>query len=385
MDAAIALALRFREKFGAIPKIFRAPGRVNLIGEHTDYNEGWVMPAAIQLATYVAIAPAPGRRITVHSENIPETVTFDLDDSGPLRRGHWSDYVRGVAVCIDRAAGPIPAANLLIRGGVPLGAGLSSSAALEVAAAFALLAHSGVSMNPAEIALLCQRAENEFAGVRCGVMDQFAACLARANHAMLLDCRSLEARQLAFPPEVRLAVCNTMVRHALAAGEYNRRREECEAGVRALSRFLPGLRALRDLTPDRLAEFCSAIDPLVFRRCRHVVTENARVLAAAEALERGDLGKLGKRMEASHISLRDDYQVSCEELNVMVDSASAMEGVYGARMMGGGFGGCALALVDAGRADAFARDISERYFQRTGIRGQVHICRAAEGAGEVRL
>jgi galactokinase len=237
-------------------------------------------------------------------------------------------------------------------------------------------------MDRTQIALLCQRAENEFAGVRCGIMDQFTACHARANRAILLDCRSLEARQLPLAPEVRLVLCNTMVRHALASGEYNRRRKECEAGVLALSRFIPDLRALRDVTLDHLTRFGSAIDPVILRRCRHVVTENARVLAAAEALERADLAALGKLMEASHRSLRDDYQVSCEELDVMVELASGMDGVYGARMMGGGFGGCALALVEALRADSFALDIFESYFEKTGIRSKVYVCCAADGAGE---
>jgi galactokinase len=385
VETAKTLASRFQKKFGAIPKIFRAPGRVNLIGEHTDYNDGFVMPAAIQRATYVAIGSAAGRRVTFHSENVSETVAFDLDEDDFCPRHDWSDYVRGVAISLDRTAGPIRGANLVIQGGVPLGAGLSSSAALEVSVAFALLAHSGISMDRTQIAQLCQRAEHDFAGVRCGIMDQFTACHAHAGRAILLDCRSLEARQLPLSGEVRLAVCNTMVKHALASGEYNRRREECEAGLRALSRFIPGLRALRDVTPDRLAEFGPALDPVLLRRCRHVVSENARVLAAAEALERADFAAFGKLMDASHRSLRDDYEVSCGELDLMVELASAMDGVYGSRMMGGGFGGCALALVEASKADAFARAIFESYLKKTRIRCDVYICSAADGAGEERI
>jgi galactokinase len=384
MDTAKDLASRFQKKFGAIPKIFRAPGRVNLIGEHTDYNDGFVMPAAIQLATYVAIGPAADRRITVHSENVSETIAFDLDEDDFCPRHDWSDYVRGVAISIARAAGPIRGANLVIQSGVPLGAGLSSSAALEVSVAFALLANSGIPMDRTQIALLCQRAENEFAGVRCGIMDQFTACHGCANQAILLDCRSLKARQLSLALDVRLVVCNTMVKHALASGEYNRRREECEAALHALSRSIPGLRAPRDVTLDQLLEFGPEIDPILLRRCRHVVTENARVLAAAQALERGDLVAFGKLMEASHRSLRDDYEVSCEELDVMVELAFAIDGVYGSRMMGGGFGGCALALVEASKADAFAHTVSENYLKKTGIRCDVYICSAADGAGEVR-
>ena len=385
MDTATALASRFKERFGTVPRIFRAPGRVNLIGEHTDYNDGFVMPAAIQLSTCAAIGPAASRSITVHSENVSETVAFDLDEDDFCPRQDWSDYVRGVAISIDRAAGPIRGANLVIQSGVPLGAGLSSSAALEVSVAFALLANSGLSMDRTQIALLCQRAETDFAGVRCGIMDQFTACHACANHAILLDCRSLESRQLSLAPDARLVVCNTMVKHALASGEYNRRREECEAALMALSRFLPDIRALRDMTPDQLAQFGPALDPILLRRCRHVVTENARVLAAAEALERGDLVAFGKLMEASHRSLRDDYEVSCEELDVMVELASAIDGVYGSRMMGGGFGGCALALVKASQGDAFARAIFESYLKKTGIRCDVYVCSAADGAGEEQI
>jgi galactokinase len=254
-----------------------------------------------------------------------------------------------------------------------------------VSVALALLANSGVSMDRTQIALLCQRAENDFAGVRCGIMDQFTACHACANQAILLDCRSLKARPLPLAADTRLVVCNTIVKHALASGEYNRRREECEAALVALSRFIPEIRALRDVTPDQLTHFGPEIDPILLRRCRHVVTENARVLAAAEALECGDLVAFGTLMEASHRSLRDDYEVSCEELDVMVELASAIDGVYGSRMMGGGFGGCALALVEASQAGAFARAIFESYLQKTGIRCDVYVCSAADGAGEEHI
>jgi galactokinase len=264
MVAASSLAARFEELFGGRPRIFRAPGRVNLIGEHTDYNDGFVMPAAVQFATEAAARPTADRRIAVHSLSFGETVSFDLDEPGARPRGQWSDYVRGVAVVIERAGLPLRGAKLLIRGGVPLGAGLSSSAALEVSVAFALLQIAGIRLGPAEIARLCQRAENEFAGVRCGIMDQFTACRARAHHALLLDCRSLQACHLPLPESVRLVVSNTMVKHDLAAGEYNRRREECERGVCALSRLVPGIRALRDVTLDQINQFASALDPVCF-------------------------------------------------------------------------------------------------------------------------
>jgi galactokinase len=378
MDSAKALASRFERLFGQSPRVFRAPGRVNLIGEHTDYNDGFVMPVAIPLATRVAIAPAPGSGITVHSENSAETVSFDLNDADPRPRGHWSDYVRGVAVMLKRAifgmGGDLHGANMLIAGDVPLGSGLSSSAALEVAVANSLLADSAKRMGKTEIAQLCQRAENEFVGARCGIMDQFASCQGRANHAILLDCRSVTARYLALPENLALVVANTMVKHEHSAGEYNRRREECEQGVRALSRFLPAIRALRDVTLDDLAQFGAALDPRILRRCRHVVTENARALEAAAALGRKDAVGFGRLMYESHRSLRDDYEVSCAELDVMVDLASKIDGVYGSRMTGGGFGGCTVSLVEAAQAEAIAVKIPESY-----------VFRAVEGAGEERV
>jgi galactokinase len=376
------LAARFERRFGGAPRVFRAPGRVNLIGEHTDYNDGFVMPAAVPFATEIATAPTGDRRLTIHSENFKESIYCDLDDPDPRPRGHWSDYVRGVAVTLGRSGHLLRGANLLIRGDVPLGAGLSSSASLEVSTALALLEISQIHLERAEVARLCQQAEHQFAGVRCGIMDQFTACFARRNHALLLDCRSLEARVLPLRGNATIVVSNTMVKHELAAGEYNRRRQECERGVRELSRFIPGIRALRDVTPEELQEFGSALDPIVLRRCRHVVTENARVLAAAQALDRGDLAGFGHLMQCSHRSLRDDYEVSCAELDTMVELASHMDGVYGSRMTGGGFGGCTVSLVHAAQAERFAQKMFEAYSEATGIRCEVYICPAAEGASE---
>jgi galactokinase len=341
-----------------------------------------VLPAAISFAVRVAVGPDSSRRITVQSENFSETVTFDLSDRDPPPRHHWSNYVRGVALLLERAGVRLRGANLLIHSNVPAGAGLSSSAALEVSTALALLTNSEGTMEPVEIARLCQRAENEFCGARCGIMDHFTACHARSRKAILLDCRSLEARHIPLPPGAIPVVSNTMVQHALASGEYNRRREECEQGVRDLSRAIRGVQALRDVTPRQLSEFGCALDERTLRRCRHVVAENARVLAGAEALERGDLNAFGQLMNASHRSLRDDFEVSCPELDAMVESASSLEGVYGSRLTGGGFGGCAVSLVEAGRAEEFSRQLSDRYFDKTGIRCEVYRCSPADGAAE---
>ena len=368
---------------GAEPQVYRAPGRVNLIGEHTDYNDGFVMPAAIDFYTWVAAAPREDRRLRLRSENFDESAEFDLDDADPRPRGHWSDYPRGVAVMLTRSGIDLRGADLLIRGEVPIGSGLSSSAAVEVATAYALADLSCARLDAMELAKLCQRAENEFVGVRCGLMDQFIACHGRASAALLLDCRTLDYASLPLPTDVRLVVCNTMVRHELAGGEYNERRAQCEEGVRLLSRSLPCVRALRDVTSTELERLKDELPHVVYRRCRHVVGEDERVTAARTALERGDLAEFGRLMGESHRSLRDDYEVSCRELDLMVELARAQEGVYGARMTGGGFGGCTVNLVGAYFVDAFRRGVARGYEDATGIRPEIYVCAPAEGVGRV--
>jgi len=363
-------------------RIFRAPGRVNLIGEHTDYNEGFVLPIAIQYETRVAVESMPERRMHVHSDTYSETAVFDLDDPRPIARRHWSDYVRGVAIMLEQEGCLLRGASLQISSNIPVGAGLSSSAALEVATALAMLGNSSLTLEPLKIAQLAQRAENEFVGARCGIMDQFTACHGRAGHALLLDCRSLDVDYIPTPQEAALVVCNTMVRHDLASGEYNRRRQQCEAGVTALSKFLPDIHALRDVNAQQLAMFAGKLDEVVYRRCRHVVGENERVQDAARALRAGDLPRFGALMKASHRSLRDDYEVSCSELDTMVDIQLGIQGVYGARMTGGGFGGCTIALVDSSKVDGFSGLVAERYRQETGISCEIYVCSAGDGAGE---
>jgi galactokinase len=362
-----------------LPRSFRAPGRVNLIGEHTDYNEGFVMPVAIELATCVEVSERANRRLVVDSENYRETREFDLDDPEPLARGHWSDYVRGVAVMLERAGRHIGGAALRVRSDVPIGAGLSSSAAIEVASALALLRGESVQSAAERTALarLCQRAENQFVGVRCGIMDQFIACHARAGHALMLDCRTLEYRFAALPRGVKLVIANTMVRHSLAGGEYNRRRAECERGAAFFGR------PLRDVTLGELERDCRGLPDPVYKRCRHVIAENARVIAASAALERQDLQTFGDLMYRSHRSLRDDYEVSCAELDTMVEIAASAPGVYGSRMTGGGFGGCTISMVQEEHVEAFRETIVRRYREATGIDAAVYVSGAAEGAGEL--
>jgi galactokinase len=364
-------------------RTFRAPGRVNLIGEHTDYNDGFVMPAAIDFFTFVKVSPLEERKLRIFSENFGDVVEVDLDDQSLAARGHWSDYSIGVAVMLERAGHRLRGARLQIRGEVPIGSGLSSSAAVEVATACALTANSGLNIDKPELALLCQKAENEFVGARVGIMDQFVSLFGQAQKALLLDCRSLEFRLFSLPDNVRLLICNTMVKHELSSSAYNERRAQCEAGVKHLARFIPGIVALRDVTIEQLEQFGWVLPDVVYRRCRHVITENARVLSAANALERSDLNTFGTLMAESHRSLRDDYEVSCKELDLMIELARAVEGVYGARMTGGGFGGCTINLVAVKHVEEFRVRVATGYEQETKLKPEIYICNASNGAEEV--
>jgi galactokinase len=377
------LRSRFVERFGARPQIYRAPGRVNLIGEHTDYNDGFVLPAAIDLATYAGVAPRDDRRLVIHSLAFDESVEFALDDATHAPRRHWSDYVLGVVQGLRGEGFALTGANVMLASELPMGAGLSTSAALEVVVGFALCDLCGLSLHREALAVLCQRAENEFVGMRCGVMDQLISCCGVADHALLIDCRTLAMRAAPLDAKARLVICNTMVSHELAASEYNKRREECERAVALLSKNLEGVSALRDVSPEQLALYGAALPDAILRRARHVVTENARTLAAAAALEAGDLGLFGRLMNASHASLRDDYEVSCAEANLMVDLAQNMEGVIGARMTGGGFGGSTVNLVEAGAVERFMISITESYSEATGLAPQIFCATPSAGVGRV--
>ena len=365
------------------PRTFRAPGRVNLIGEHTDYNDGFVMPAAIDLSVFVRVWPREDRKLLISAENFDEEFEFNLDEVNPAPRGRWSDYAVGVAVMLERAGHRLRGASLQIRGEVPLGAGLSSSAAVEVATACALTANSGLTIDRRELALLCQKAENEFVGARVGIMDQFVSLFGQAQHALLLDCRSLDFKLLPLPDTVNVVICNTMVKHELASSAYNERRAQCEAGVQRLAQSLPGVKALRDVTIEQLEQFEAELSEVVYRRCRHVITENARVLSAAEALEQGDVSRFGELMGESHRSLRDDYEVSSKELNLMVDLARTVDGVFGARMTGGGFGGSTVNLVEVNQVERFKEIVATKYERITSLRPEIYVCEAANGAEEI--
>ena len=374
------LAQHFKDLFGSSPRIFCAPGRVNLLGEHTDYNDGFVMPCAIGFSTRVAISSRQDRKLVIRSEEFSEQFEFDLDNLPTRGKGVWSDYVLGVAVMLRQIEHPTPGASLLVRGEVPIGAGLSSSAAIEVASALALMSLNGAALPLPEVAKLCQKAENVFIGARVGIMDQFVSCLGKAGHALLLDCRSLEFKLIPIPQNVRLVICNTMVKHDHANGAYNRRREECDEGVKLLSRWYPKIRALRDVSVEQLVQHKAEIPVTIYKRCLHVVSENQRVLEGAQYLTDGDVERFGALMQQSHCSLRDLYEVSCRELDVMAEIAQSLKGYCGGRMTGGGFGGCTVNIVRASDAESFAKQISERYQVEIGIKPDVYVCSAANGA-----
>ena len=383
MAGGARLRDKFRQEFGGEARLYRAPGRVNMIGEHTDYNDGFVLPAALELSTWVAAAARPDRRLRVHSLHADATLEFDLDEPAPAPRRDWSDYVRGVAVMLRRAGHALVGADLMIASDVPIGAGLSSSAALEVSAGYALLDCAGIAVDRTRLAQACQRAENEFVGMRCGIMDQFISCHGAAARALLLDCRSLAFRLAPIDPSVRLVICNSMVHHEHAGGEYNLRRAECERGVALLTVALPGIRALRDVSMAELAAHATLLPDVTLRRCRHIVTENERVLRAGAALESGQVEEFGRLMNESHASMRDDYEISCWEVDVLVALAWRIEGVLGSRMTGGGFGGCTVSMVRAEAVERFGASLAAGYAAQTGINPPILICSPGEGVGMV--
>jgi galactokinase len=376
----VELALRFEQAFRAHPSISSAPGRVNLIGEHTDYNDGFVLPCAISFRTHVAVHAREDNKLIMCSGEFPGQFEFDVNALPGAHQNIWCDYPVGVAVALRNNGFPLPGANVMVHGDVPVGAGLSSSAALEVASALAFLGLSGGVLPLPQIAQLCQRAENEFVGARVGIMDQFVACLGKAGHALMLDCRSLAYEFVPIPAGISIVICNTMVRHKLAGGEYNVRRAECEEGVRLLAERIPGIAALRDVSVAQLEKYGAELPEKIYQRCEHVVWENQRVLESSKALAAGDLAVVGEYMAASHRSLRDLYQVSCFELDLMVESAQGLPGFFGGRMTGGGFGGCTVNLVNTPDAAAFADRIASRYHERTGIHPDVFVSAASDGA-----
>ena len=364
-------------------RVVRAPGRVNLIGEHTDYNLGFVMPAAIGLETWIASVPLAEGRVRLTSLEHAEVREFDLDEPGS-RRGEWIDYVAGVAWALAQEDVPLQGAAGVVESTIPLGSGLSSSAALELAAAWTLSRDVPPPLDPLKLAQAAQRAETDYVGVRCGLMDQFASAFGQRGKALLLDCRSLDHRPIGLPAGHLLVALDTRSPRRLEASEYNARRGQCERAVRALARAHPGLRSLRDVSQAMLEELAELVDEETVRRCRHVVLENERVLGTLAALEAGDLGAMGGLMAESHASLRDLYEVSSPDLDALVEIASAVPGVVGARMTGAGFGGCTVNLVAYEAIDELRRAVDAQYPVRSGRSAGFHAVEPVAGAGPVR-
>ena len=380
-----AIAAAFRARFDRPPTgLAEAPGRVNLIGEHTDYNQGFVLPVAIDRTIVVAFARREDGRVRAYSLDFEQQDEFPLTDVRHLQEDSWANYLRGVALVLQEAGHRLTGLDLVVQGDVPIGAGLSSSAALEVAALGAFAAAAGLTLADRDKALLAQRAENEFVGVACGVMDQMAAVFGRADHALRIDCRSLEAQPVPLNLEahsLRIVVANTGVRRALTASAYNQRREECNHAVGLLALLLHKRRprSLRDITLNDLRVHGRFLPEELLRRARHVVSENARVLATVDALQRGDLAEVGRLFAASHESLACDYEVSSTELDLMVELARSLESVVAARMTGAGFGGCTVNLVRGDALDGFRREVIEAYRARTDLPAEMYVCRAVDG------
>jgi galactokinase len=366
---------KFQERFGEPPLfIVRAPGRVNLIGEHTDYNDGFVMPMAIDRAVWITLRPRTDRRVVGYSLDLDQGVDFSLEVIGKERVG-WGDYVKGVAWALEEAGHSLKGWEGVMTGDVPIAAGLSSSAALEMAAIRAFAAVSDLPWKPSHFAKIGQRAENEWVGVSCGIMDQLISAAGVAAHALLIDCRSLKMQPVPLPSGTAVVVLDTTTRRGLVGSVYNERRAQCEAAARFF-----GVPALRDVSVDQFLAQGDALEDVTRRRAYHVVTEDARTLQAADAMRQGDAVELGKLMNASHVSLRDDFEVSSSELNAIVVCAQQEKSCYGARMTGAGLGGCAVALVRADAVQDFAYAVTACYELSTGLKPNVYVCAATNGA-----
>jgi galactokinase len=394
---------QFENIFSDAPEfIVAAPGRVNLIGEHTDYNDGYVFPVAIDKYIHIAVRERADRRIVLHALDVNESSGLNLDALRPIPRDApmWSYYLIGVASLLQESGDEITGMDAVITGDVPIGAGLSSSAALSVSAALAFLSNSkpasslnneGEEAHKKKLAALCQRVEHEFVGVNCGIMDQTISLLGRADHGLFLDCRSLEYEHVPLNLGAHcIAICNTKVKRELAASEYNKRRAECEKGVDILSQSIPGISSLRDITLTDYEKYEGKLPALTQKRCRYVIEENTRVLDAVSTLkarnqqtvEKVDnpLVAFGRLMNASHKGLRDDYEVSCRELNLLTDIARNIDGVIGTRMTGAGFGGCTVTIIHTDALETFRTRVMTEYHRHTGIEPEIYLCNVSNGA-----
>ncbi len=370
----------FQEHFDdQSPLLFRAPGRVNLIGEHTDYNDGFVLPTAINHQVVIATRRRDDRQVNIFSLDFDQWDRFTLDNLSKSPDQTWSNYVRGVAWSLQEDGHKLTGMDAVIAGDVPIGAGLSSSAAIEVVTGYALLQLAGIEVDRVKLALAAQRAENDFVGMRCGIMDQYISCLGQVNHALLIDCRDLGYESVPLSSEVSVIIVDSNVHRGLVDNEYNTRREECEEAARHF-----GVPALRDVDEETFFARADELSPVVRRRARHVITENARTVAAAKALQANDFETVGKLMNASHVSMRDDFEISRRELDVLVKIAQDVDGVYGARLTGAGFGGCIVALATNEATKAVEKAVKAKYPAATGLEASIYICQASEGASEVQ-
>jgi len=378
-----SLLSAFQSEFGRPARIFRAPARINIIGEHCDYNDGFVMPVNTALYTWLAVAPRDDRIVRVLARDFKQSLEIALDDIHKNPDGGWQEYPKGVLQVLQDKGFELRGADILLTGEIPLGGGLSSSASLETVMAFAMLTCSGYESDRNAMALLCQVAENDFVGVSCGIMDQYVISLCNKGQAMMLDCRSLEYEQVALPPDARLLIVNSGIQHTLREGALNNRRQECEQAVALLAGSIPGIKALRDAGMQQLDDHHDALGGLLYRRCRHVVLEIQRVHDAFEAMVNNDPATLGHLMSQSHASLKDDFEVSCTELDALVDISRQCHGVYGCRMVGAGFGGCTVSLVKRQEVKAAAAEICTKYSKLLGREPWYHVVEASDPVQEV--
>ena len=363
------------------PRLFQAPGRVNLIGEHTDYNAGYVLPAAIDRQIFVAASARKDSRVNIFAHNFKQWDRFGVqNDLEKLSGNPWGNYFRGIVWSLLQQGHELRGMDAVVNGNIPIGAGLSSSAAIEVAVGFTLLQLSESEINLKDLALAAQKAENDFVGMRCGIMDQYIACLGQADHALLIDCRDLSYQDLPLPFEASVVIVDSGVHRGLMDMEYNSRRADCEKAARHF-----GVSVLRDVDMEAFRERAHALSAMVQRRAHHVISENDRTLAAADALRVRDLSSFGELMTASHASLRDDFEVSCPELDRLVEMALDVKGVHGARLTGAGFGGCVVALVEKEAVDALIKTIDANYGLVTGRQASIYICRASAGVSEIEI
>lgn len=372
----------FTENFGNEPMVVRAPGRINIIGEHTDYNDGFVLPAAIDLAVYIYIQKSGSNKTKLISVDLDDSYTFDIsEDLEPVTQG-WVNYFLGVIDQFRLAGHQLEGFNLMFTSDIPMGSGLSSSAALECGFGMALSQLFGIEIERTTLAKMGQQAEHKFAGVKCGIMDQFASCMGKDGHVVKLDCRSLAYEY--YPADFKdyeLVLFDSNVKHNLADSQYNIRRSQCEAGVAAIQAIQPEIKSLRDATLEDLAKAKPDMEEVVYRRCKYAIEENIRVQGVCDALQAGDIKTVGKIMLETHAGLRDDYEVSCKELDTLIDIATKLEGHVGGRMMGGGFGGCTINLIQKEAVDSVIEQVVKGYKETTGIDTKIYRVAIGDGVG----